>query len=360
MKLLVTGGAGFIGSNFIRLVLFETGHEVVNLDALTYAGNLANLHEVADHPRYRFVKGDIRDLALVTKLLAEGVEAIVAFAAESHVDRSIEAPHHFLSTNVMGAATLLEAARSLAQAAPGVALKCFLQVSTDEVYGSLGPEGEFREDSLLAPNSPYAASKAGADLLVRAFHRTYGLPAIITRSSNNYGPYQFPEKAVPLFITNLLEDQPIPLYGDGMNRRDWIHVEDNCRGILLALEEGRPGEVYNIGGNCEISNLELVERLLKVMKKPRRLIKFVADRPGHDRRYALDSGKIERELGFTRGIAFDDGLRQTVEWYLANPDWWQSIKKGAYRQYYEKMYGDRLRKAGAAKPARSASRKKKS
>ena len=359
MKLLVTGGAGFIGSNFIRLVLSETGHEVVNLDALTYAGNLANLREVADHPRYRFVKGDVRDLDLVSQLLAEGIEAVVNFAAESHVDRSIADPQNFLSANVMGTATLLEAARHLAQASPAAALKCFLQVSTDEVYGSLGPEGEFREDSPLAPNSPYAASKAGADLLVRAFHRTYGLPVVITRSSNNYGPYQFPEKAIPLFITNLLEDQPIPLYGDGMNRRDWIHVEDNCRGILLALEEGRPGEVYNLGGNCEIPNLELVERILKIMHKPRRLIKFVADRPGHDRRYALDSRKIEGELGFSRGIAFPDGLRQTVQWYLANPGWWQSIKKGEYRKYYEQMYGERLRKAGSAKPGPRVSKKRK-
>ena len=352
MKLLVTGGAGFIGSNFIRLVLAETGHEVVNLDALTYAGNLANLLEVADHPRYRFIKGDVRDLALVSKILAEGVEAVVNFAAESHVDRSIADPQNFLSANLMGTAALLEAARNLAQTSPGSALKCFLQVSTDEVYGSLGPEGLFREGDPLAPNSPYAASKAGADLLARAYHRTFGLPVLVTRSSNNYGPYQFPEKALPLFITNLLEDRPIPLYGDGLNRRDWIHVEDNCRGILLALEEGRPGEVYNLGGDCEIPNLELVERILKLMKKPRRLLKFVADRPGHDRRYALDSGKIERELGFSRGIAFDDGLRRTVEWYSANRAWWQSIKKGEYREYYEKMYGERLRKAGAAKPGK--------
>lgn len=339
MKLLVTGGAGFIGSHFIRLVLNETSHEVVNLDALTYAGNLANLADLKEHPRYRFVKGDIRNAKLVSWLFSQGIEAVVNFAAESHVDRSIADPEHFLSTNYLGTAVLLEAARG----GTGPALKCFVQVSTDEVYGSFGPEGRATEDSPLCPNSPYAASKAGADLLARAYHRTYRLPVIITRSSNNYGPYQFPEKLIPLFITNALADQTLPVYGDGLNRRDWIYVEDNCRGILLALEEGRPGEIYNIGGNCELTNLELTELLLRLLDKPRTLIRFVADRPGHDRRYALDSGKIERELGFSRGIALEDGLRRTIQWYVEHRAWWESIKRGEYRHYYEAMYGERLR-----------------
>jgi len=360
MKLLVTGGAGFVGSHFIRLALTETGHEVVNLDALTYAGNLANLADLADHPRYRFVKGDIRDAKLVSRLLAQGIEAVLNFAAESHVDRSIADPEHFLATNFFGAAVLLEAGRGLNRPRSGRALQCFVQVSTDEVYGSLGPKERATEESPLAPNSPYAASKAAADLLARAYHRTYGLPVLITRSSNNYGPNQFPEKLIPLFVTNALCDQPLPLYGDGLYCRDWIHVEDNCRGILLVLEEGRPGQVYNIGGNCEISNLELTERILKILKKPRRLIRFVTDRPGHDRRYALDSSKIERELGFSQGIVLEDGLRGTIAWYRENPGWWQSIKQGEYRRYYQQMYGRRLKPGRAAKRPSAAAGKRKS
>lgn len=345
MRILVTGGCGFIGSNFIRLVLKESrGHAVVNLDALTYAGNLANLAEVAKHQRYRFVKGDVRDRKLLKEIWEKGVDAVVNFAAESHVDRSIESPAAFLETNVGGTLALLEAAREFE-------VKLFIQVSTDEVYGSLGPKGRFTEDSPLRPNSPYAASKAGADLLARAFQQTYGLPVIITRSSNNYGPYQFPEKFIPLFITNALEDQPLPLYGDGLNRRDWIHVEDNCRGLLMLLEEGKPGAVYNLGGNEERTNLEVARLILDLIGKPRSLIRHVTDRLGHDRRYALDSRKIETELGFTRDYSFEQGLKATALWFREHRDWWKKIKSGEYRKYYERMYGDRLKKAKTGRKA---------
>jgi dTDP-glucose 4,6-dehydratase len=337
MLILVTGGAGFIGSNFIRLLIKETSHRVVNLDALTYAGNLENLADVEADPRYRFVKGDIRDRAVLADVFAGGIEAVVNFAAESHVDRSIEDPAAFLSTNVLGAAALLDAAR-----ARGV--KLFVQISTDEVYGSLGPEGLFTETTTLAPNSPYSASKAAADLLARSYQHTYGLPVVITRSSNNYGPYQFPEKVIPLFVTNALEDKPLPLYGDGLQRRDWIHVEDNCRGVLLALEEGEPGQVYNIGGNAERVNLDMAHKILDLLHKPHSLITHVTDRLGHDRRYALDSSKIESALGFSRGYSFDHGLAQTVQWYVDHRDWWKRIKSGAYQKYYEAMYGQRLKK----------------
>ncbi len=339
MKILVTGGAGFIGSNFIHLLIRETSHQVINLDALTYAGNAANLEDIEANERYTFINGDIRDRALLQKVFAEGTEAVVNFAAESHVDRSIESPAEFLETNVMGTAALLDAAQE-----HNVSL--FLQVSTDEVYGSLGPQGIFTEQNPLAPNSPYAASKAAADVLVRSYHRTYGMPAIITRSSNNYGPYQFPEKVVPLFVTNALEDKPLPLYGDGLNSRDWIHVEDNCRGILLVLEEGHAGEVYNIGGNTEIRNLDLAGKILEILDKPVELITYVQDRPGHDRRYALDSSRIEREMGFVRDYSFEDGLAMTVRWYIENRRWWESIKSGEYREYYARMYGARLGKSG--------------
>jgi dTDP-glucose 4,6-dehydratase len=343
MKILVTGGAGFIGSNFIRLVLRTTeAHSLVNLDALTYAGNLENLREVSGHKRYKFVKGDVRDRELLKKIFAaEKIEAVVNFAAESHVDRSIETPAAFLDTNVTGAAALLDAARE-------AGARLFLQISTDEVYGSLGPEGRFTEKSPLAPNSPYSASKAAADLLARSYFKTYGLPVVITRSSNNYGPFQFPEKVIPLFITNAMEDKPLPLYGDGEQRRDWVHVEDNCRGILLALEEGRPGEVYNIGGNSELANIEMARMVLDLLEKPHRLITHVTDRPGHDRRYALDSARIEAELGFDRDYSFEQGLARTVQWYRKNREWWQNIKSGEYKKYYERMYGERIRKAAGA------------
>ncbi len=336
MKLLVTGGAGFIGSNFIRLILAEQPqHEIVNLDLLTYAGNLENLRDLEEHSRYSFVQGDIRDGKLVRELLGRGVEAVVNFAAESHVDRSIDDPENFLDTNVKGTMTLLDAARDRK-------LRCFLQVSTDEVYGSLGPTGQFSESSPLSPSSPYAASKAAADLLALAYHRTYGLPVIITRSSNNYGPYQFPEKLIPLFITNALADMPLPLYGDGTNRRDWIHVQDNARGILLALEEGRVGRVYNLGGNNEYSNIQITQMILKLLGKPESLIKPVTDRPGHDWRYALDSTRVQEELGFKCEVRFEQGLEDTVRWYKKNSEWWQRIKSGEYREYYKKLYGKRL------------------
>ena len=336
MKLLVTGGAGFIGSNFVHVVLAETvEHEVVNLDVLTYAGNLENLSDLEKDKRYRFVKGDIRDRDLLADLFKkEDFDAVVNFAAESHVDRSIESPAEFLQTNVLGTQALLDAAL-----AAGV--EVFLQVSTDEVYGSLGEEGLFTEESPLAPNSPYSASKASADMLVRAYSKTFGLRAIITRSSNNYGPYQFPEKAIPLFITNAMEGRPLPVYGDGLQRRDWIHVMDNCRGVLLALEEGRPGRVYNIGGNQEMANIDVVKAVLAELGKPESLIEHVEDRPGHDRRYALDTKRINEELGFEPDYDFKTGIRDTVKWYRDNERWWRRIKSGEYAKYYERMYGSR-------------------
>lgn len=339
MRILVTGGAGFIGSNFIRILLKETdAHTVVNLDALTYAGNLENLADVSNDKRYKFVKGDIRDRAFLKKVFAEGIDAVVNFAAESHVDRSIESPGAFLDTNIIGAAAMLDMAKEHE-------VGLFLQISTDEVYGSLGPEGIFTEDWPLQPNSPYAASKTSADLLARAYHQTYGLPVIITRSSNNYGPYQFPEKLIPLFVSNALEDKPLPLYGDGRQRRDWIHVADNCRGVLLALEEGVPGEIYNIGGSSEQENIVVAKMILDTLDKPHSLLRHVEDRLGHDRRYALDSTKIERELSFEREYTFERGLPETVKWYVDNRQWWQNIKSGEYQKYYEKMYGQRLTEA---------------
>lgn len=341
MRILVTGAAGFIGSNFIRILLKETdAHTVVNLDALTYAGNLENLADVSNDKRYKFVKGDIRDRAFLKEVFAEGIDAVVNFAAESHVDRSIESPGAFLDTNIIGAAAMLDMAKEHE-------VGLFLQISTDEVYGSLGPEGIFTEDWPLQPNSPYAASKTSADLLARAYHQTYGLPVIITRSSNNYGPYQFPEKLIPLFVSNALEDKPLPLYGDGRQRRDWIHVADNCRGVLLALEEGVPGEIYNIGGSSEQENIVVAKMILDTLDKPHSLLRHVEDRLGHDRRYALDSTKIERELSFEREYTFERGLPETVKWYVDNRQWWENIKSGEYQKYYEKMYGQRL--AGAKK-----------
>ncbi len=333
MNILVTGGAGFIGANHVRWLLANTGDRVINLDALTYAGNLENLAGLEDHPRYRFVRGDIGDRELVRSLLAgEGVEAIVNFAAESHVDRSLDAPRLFLETNVLGTQTLLAAAREA-----GVAR--FLQVSTDEVYGSLGAEGRFTEATPLAPNSPYAASKAAADLICRAYHHTFGFPVVITRCSNNYGPYQFPEKLIPLMIANALEGRPLPVYGDGLNVRDWLFVADHCAALDLVLRGGRPGEVYNVGGDNELPNLELVRTLLRLLDRPESLIAFVADRPGHDRRYAIDAAKIRRELGWAPAHRFADGLAATVRWYLDNRAWWEKIRSGAYRDYYATLYG---------------------
>ncbi len=336
MRILVTGGAGFIGSNFIRYMLSAyPGYEVINLDALTYAGNLENLRDAESRPNYRFVRGDICDRELL-----KGMEfdAIIHFAAESHVDRSILDSSPFLRTNVMGTQCLLEAARQRGSR--------FVHVSTDEVYGSIG-KGAFTETSPLMPNSPYAASKASSDLMVRAYHETYGVNAIITRCSNNYGPYQFPEKLIPLVISNALEDKPVPVYGDGMNVRDWIYVLDHCRGIDVAFHKGAAGEVYNIGGTNEQRNIDIVRTLLLMIAgksgKDRDsmldLITFVKDRPGHDRRYAIDPSRMEREFGWRAETDFDAGLSSTVDWYLSNRDWWERIKSGRYTEYYRMQYG---------------------
>ncbi len=332
-KILITGGAGFIGSNFIHYLL-ETDREVslVNFDSLTYAGNLANLASVEKNPRYRFVRGDITDREAVRSAMAGGVDGIIHFAAESHVDRSILDSGPFVCTNVLGTQVLLDAAREFK-------VEKYLQVSTDEVYGSLGPTGYFREDTPLAPSSPYSASKASADMLVASYVHTFGLPAIITRCSNNYGPYQFPEKLIPLFITNLLRDIPVPVYGDGLNVRDWIHVRDHCRAIDTVFRRGKKGEVYNVGGHCEKTNLELTHALLKACNKPTSLITYVPDRPGHDRRYAIDCGKIERELGWKPTVRFEDGLRETVDWYVRNADWVENVRSKEYLKYYERQYG---------------------
>ena len=333
MRILVTGGAGFIGSNFVRHLLEKGGDRVVNLDLLTYAGNLENLAGLEDHPDYRFVRGDIGDAGLVAELMAaESIEAVVNFAAESHVDRSIDGPRLFLETNIMGTQTLLEAAR-----AAGVAR--FLQVSTDEVYGSLGSDGKFTEESPIRPNSPYAASKAAADLICRSYCRTYGMPVLITRCSNNYGPYQFPEKLIPLMIANALADRRLPVYGDGLNVRDWLFVEDHCRALDLVLREADPGSVYNIGGDNEMQNIRIVKLLLGILGKGESLIEFVKDRPGHDRRYAIDAGKLTRDLGWEPAHSFADGMKATVQWYLDNKQWWEKILSGAYRDYYDSMYG---------------------
>lgn len=335
MRILVTGGAGFIGSNFIRhLLSAQPGSRVVNLDLLTYAGNPANLADLQGQPEYRFVHGDIADAGLLEDLCAEGFEAIVNFAAESHVDRSIEDPAHFLRTNVLGTQNLLDAARRHR-------VPRFLQVSTDEVYGSLGPEGRFREDSPLSPNSPYSASKAAADLLAGAYWRTYGLEVVVTRCSNNYGPYQFPEKLIPLFITNALAGEPLPVYGDGLYVRDWIYVEDHCRALAQVLQRGRPGEVYNIGADQEKTNLEITRLILERLGKDDSLVRHVRDRPGHDRRYAIDSTKIRTELGWRPETGFSEGMESTISWYLSRQSWWKDIKSGAYREYYRRMYGGR-------------------
>jgi dTDP-glucose 4,6-dehydratase len=330
---LVTGGCGFIGSNFIRLLLrTRPDASVINLDALTYAGNPENLADLAGDSRYRFVRGSIGDRDVVTRTLAGGVEYLVHFAAESHVDRSLKDAGIFLETNVLGTQVLLDAARQ-------AGLRRYLQVSTDEVYGSLGETGVFTETTPLAPNSPYAASKAAADLLVRAAHRAFGLPAVVTRSSNNYGPFQFPEKLIPLFLTNAMEDRPLPVYGEGRNVRDWIYVEDNCEGILAALERGRDGEVYNLGGGQEVANLEVTRAILRATGKPESLIRYVADRPGHDFRYALDASRARRELGWSPRVTFEEGLRLTARWYREHRAWWERIKSGAYRDYYAAQYG---------------------
>jgi dTDP-glucose 4,6-dehydratase len=335
VKVLVTGGCGFIGSNFIRYLLrhIERYH-IVNLDALTYAGHPANLQDLEGDPRYTFVHGDICDRPLMENLLSDGVDAVVHMAAESHVDRSILDATAFMRTNVLGTQTLLEAARHSHIAR-------FVHVSTDEVYGSLGPVGQFVEDSPLAPNSPYAASKAAADLLVRAYVQTYGVPATITRSSNNYGPYQFPEKVIPLFLTHALEGRELPVYGDGQHVREWLFVEDNCAGLQRVLQDGRVGEVYNIGGGQECTNLDLARLIVQAVGAPERLISFVTDRPAHDRRYALNCEKMSRELGWRPRLTLTEGLAQTVAWYRAHESWWRELKNQDYHAYYQQQYGRR-------------------
>jgi dTDP-glucose 4,6-dehydratase len=338
MKILVTGGCGFIGSNFIRYLLKTyPDYSVINLDKLTYAGNLENLSDLSSSPRYHFLRGDIADAPQMQDLVSKGVDAVVNFAAESHVDRSIEDPTAFMKTNVFGTFVLLETLRKVFQKQRIL----FLHVSTDEVYGSLGESGAFSEETPLAPNSPYAASKTAADMMVRAYYQTYGLPAVITRCSNNYGPYQFPEKLIPLMISNAMEDKELPMYGDGLNIRDWIHVEDHCRGLDVVLHRGRKGEVYNIGGRSERTNLSVAQAILDHLGKPHSLIRFVADRPGHDRRYAMDFSKIEKELGWSPLVTFEEGIRRTVEWYQTYRQWWKKIKTGEYLDYYKRMYDQR-------------------
>jgi dTDP-glucose 4,6-dehydratase len=334
MRIFVTGGAGFIGSNFIRHMLGLTrGYSVVNYDKLTYAGNLSNLNAIADRTGYTFIKGDICNPPAVEAAMA-GCQSVVHFAAESHVDRSIYEPAPVIETNVTGTFVLLQIARKLN-------VQRFVQVSTDEVYGDLPPGAFADENSPLQPNSPYSASKASADLIVRSYVRTFAFPAIITRASNNYGPFQFPEKFLPLMITNALNDQPLPIYGDGLQERDWLHVEDHCRGIQAVLERGHIGEVYNIGGPDVVENLAMARRLLRATGRSESLLSYVKDRPGHDRRYALKCDKMERELGWKPAISLDDGLRQTIDWYRTNTEWLAGVRGGEYRTYYRKYYENR-------------------
>jgi dTDP-glucose 4,6-dehydratase len=341
MKLLVTGGAGFIGSAFVRYVLaHENDVQVVTLDKLTYAGNMENLASVDRDVRHTFVKGDICDAATVAGVLETGVDAVVHFAAESHVDRSILSPDPFIETNVRGTATLLDAARK-------ARVGRFLLVSTDEVYGDVDAPLEADETFPLKPSSPYAASKAAADLLALSYVRTFKLPVVVTRASNNYGPFQFPEKLIPLMISNALDRAPLPVYGDGMQIRDWLYVDDHCRGILAALQRGRDGEVYNIGGNCALPNRDVIRRVLQIVGAPETLMTAVADRPGHDRRYALSSEKLARETGFVPHMTFEEGLAQTVQWYCEHADWTSRVRSGEYRDYYAKNYSWRNAQAPA-------------
>jgi dTDP-glucose 4,6-dehydratase len=333
MKILVTGGAGFIGSNFIRQLVALDRYSVVNFDKLTYAGNLTNLASVASDSRYEFVKGDICDADAVEAAMT-GCDAVVHFTAESHVDRTIYEPSACIETNVTGTFVLLQVARK-------IGVERFVHVSTDEVYGDIAPDCFADEESTVKPSSPYSASKAASDLLVRSFVRTYNFPAVTTRSSNNYGPYQFPEKFLPLMITNALEDRTVPVYGDGLQQRDWLHVEDNCRGILSVLERGQIGEVYNIGGPDVVDNLSMARRILRIMGKPESLLEHVKDRPGHDRRYALNCQKVEKCLGWKPLISLDDGLRRTIDWYRSHASWLAGVRDGEYRRYYEQYYENR-------------------
>ena len=334
--ILVTGGAGFIGCNFVKYLSSRyPDYRIVNLDALTYAGNLENLIDMEKKETYEFIKGDITQSDLIDAIFQKGIDAVVHFAAESHVDRSITESDIFVKTNILGTQVLLEAAKKYG-------LRKFLHVSTDEVYGTLGPHGLFRETTPLAPNSPYSASKAGADFLVRAYHQTYNLPINITRCSNNYGPYQFPEKLIPLMIIQALNDRPLPVYGDGLNIRDWLHVEDHCRAIDLVLHHGESGKVYNVGGNNERTNIEVVETILKYLGKQESLVQFVEDRPGHDHRYAIDASRISKELGWNPRYTFEAGIKETIDWYIANKSWWSRILSGEYRNYFLRHYSKRF------------------
>jgi len=335
MKILVTGGAGFIGSAFVRMLVTGTSHAVINLDKLTYAGNLENLTSVENNERYRLVEGDICDQRLVESLVAEEKpDAIVHFAAESHVDRSILSPEPVIRTNVFGTFVLLEAARKFRTSR-------FVHVSTDEVYGSLALPLEATEDFPLNASSPYSASKAGSDLLARSYFVTYKMPVVITRASNNYGPYQFPEKLIPLMIANAIEHRKLPVYGDGQQVRDWLYVEDHCRAILSVLEKGRVGEIYNIGGNRSLPNLDVIHKVLALTGRPESLIEYVTDRPGHDRRYALSSEKLMHETGWHPEMDFESGLARTIDWYQRNTEWVGRVRSGEYRAYYERNYGHR-------------------
>lgn len=347
MKILITGGAGFIGSNFVKYMLKEhPEYEIINIDALTYAGNLENLKDVKDNPKYTFIKADIRDRKKIEEIFRNHeITTVVNFAAESHVDRSIEEPEVFLTTNIIGTQVLLDTAmkhwkldpndKYCKDYKPGVK---FVQVSTDEVYGELGKTGLFVEDMPLLPNSPYSASKASADLIVRSYNETFGLPINITRCSNNYGPYQFPEKLIPLMINNCLKEKELPVYGDGMQVRDWLHVKDHCSAIDTIIHKGADGEIYNIGGNNEKANIEIVKLIISTLGKSEDLIKYVKDRPGHDRRYAIDNTKITTELGWEPSYTFEEGIKETIQWYLDNQDWMENIVSGDYMSYYEKMY----------------------
>jgi dTDP-glucose 4,6-dehydratase len=332
-SILITGGAGFIGSNFINYLLNKiNAYQIINLDKLTYAGNIQNLSGIADYPNYIFIKGDIVNEELVRNIFERyEINYVINFAAESHVDRSILSSEIFYRTNVIGTNVLLESTKKYG-------VEKFIQISTDEVYGSLGHEGKFSETNQLRPNSPYAASKAAADLMVLAYHHTFKVPVIITRCSNNYGPYQFPEKLIPLMIINSINNKKLPVYGDGLNVRDWVYVLDHCKAIELVLENGNIGEIYNIGANCEKKNIDIVKLILKELDKPEELIEFVKDRPGHDRRYAINSAKIKMDLGWEPHYSFEEAIYDTVKWYINNEKWWSEIISGEYQNYYEMQY----------------------
>ncbi len=335
-NILVTGGAGFIGSNFVHYMLNKhSNYKIINFDSLTYAGNLENLSAIEKNPNYTFIKEDIGNKEQVMKVFREhSIDTVVHFAAESHVDRSITGPAVFVQTNIVGTQVLLDVSRE-------IGIERFLHVSTDEVYGSLGATGYFTEETSLHPNSPYSASKASSDMLVLAYQHTFGFPGVVTRCSNNYGPYQFPEKLIPLLIANALNDKSIPVYGDGSNIRDWLYVEDHCSALDVVLHHGKIGDVYNIGGNNEWKNIDIVKLVLKEIDKPESLITYVKDRPGHDKRYAIDAAKIKNELGWVPSYQFENGIKKTVQWYLQNKQWWERIISGQYKKYYESQYFER-------------------